>query len=84
MRFEAAADEDFDPEELAKIQKEQSSEIELIREVANAMNTLLNYFDVNFLPYFDQLLPFFAGMLVRTQEKRKKYYVFCDVLFASF
>lgn len=64
MRFESTADEDFDPEELTKLQKEEGEEIELIREVSNIINVLFNFFGESFLPFFDQLLPYFARMLV--------------------
>jgi hypothetical protein len=71
-RVRATGDEEFDADELAKLNAEQENEIELIREVSNAMNVCLNYYAENFLPYFNMLLPFFHRMIVGGKRKKKE------------
>ncbi|KAI5065336.1 hypothetical protein GOP47_0020031 [Adiantum capillus-veneris] len=81
-RAERSHTEDFDAEESEIVQEENEQEEEIFEQFGECIGTLLKTFKANFLPLFEELLPFITPMLGRDhspEERRIAICIFDDV-----
>lgn len=81
-RAERSHTEDFDAEENEIVQEENEQEEEIFEQFGECIGTLLKTFKVNFIPLFEELLPFITPMLGRDhtpEERRIAICIFDDV-----
>ncbi|KAH7372426.1 hypothetical protein KP509_17G003600 [Ceratopteris richardii] len=81
-RAERSHTEDFDAEESEIIQEENEQEEEMFEQFGECVGTLLKTFKSNFLPLFEELLPFITPMLAKgcsNEERRIAICIFDDV-----
>jgi len=58
-------DEDYDEQVEEELEEEDETDEQYLRKVADIMHSLFGTHGTALLPFFEQLLPTFAGMLVR-------------------
>ena len=58
-------DEDYDEQVEEELEEEDETDEQYLRKVADIMHALFGTHGSTLLPFFDELLPTFAGMLVR-------------------
>ena len=58
-------DEDYDELVEEELEEEDENDEQYLRKVADIMHSMFGTHGPTMLPFFDQLLPTFAGMLVR-------------------
>lgn len=67
-------EEDYDEQLEEELEEEDETDEQYLRKVADIMHSLFGTHGPALLPFFDQLLPTFSGMLVRVQYA-------CDIAF---
>lgn len=68
-------DEDYDEQVEEELEEEDETDEQYLRKVADIMHSLFGTHGTTLLPFFDELLPTFAGMLVREGGRILNYLV---------
>lgn len=64
-------EEDYDEQVEEELEEEDETDEQYLRKVADIMHSLFGTHGTTLLPFFDELLPTFAGMLVRREGGRE-------------
>lgn len=68
-------DEDYDEQVEEELEEEDETDEQYLRKVADIMHSLFGTHGAALLPFFEELLPTFAGMLVSLRSNMRQWWL---------
>lgn len=76
-RLREKQDEDYDADADVKLQEDEKVDVEIIQQIAHLMHALFVTLKVDFIPFFDNLCPYFLRMLPAARPAADRQWAIC-------